>query len=77
MKINKHTSLNQSRHSKTPKAKRGSSKANLQQLTKLKQTTPARRLPNHTNKVGGQLNDYWGLVHNSQSSLVKFLVYFY
>jgi len=51
--------------SKTPEAKRVSSKANLQQLTKLKQTINARRLSIHTNKVGGQPNDHWGLVHNS------------
>jgi hypothetical protein len=57
--------------SKTPKVKRGSSKANLQQFTKLKQTTLARRLPIHKNKVGGQPNDHWGLVHNSQLNIIK------
>jgi hypothetical protein len=58
MNVNKQTDTPKSESdSKIPKAKRGSSKANLQQLTKLKQTTHARCLPIHTNKVGGQPND--------------------
>jgi len=64
--VNKQTDTPKSKSdSKTPKAKRGSSKAIPQQLTMLKQTILARHLPTHTNKVGGQPNDHWGLVHIS------------
>lgn len=62
---------NENKQTDTPKiradtirlqTKWGSSKADLQRLTKLKQTTHAHRLPIHKNKAGGQPNDYWGLV---------------
>lgn len=66
MNVNKQTDTHKSEpDSKTSKAKWGNSKANLQQLTKLKQTIHAHRLPIHTNKLGGQPNDHSGLVHIS------------
>jgi hypothetical protein len=63
---------NQSPKSKPPKcSKRGSIQAILKQLTKAKQTSHARRLLIRKNKVGGQPNDCWGLVHNSQLNIIK------
>jgi len=57
--VNKQTDTPKSESDfKTPKAKQGNSKANLQQLTKLKQTTHAHLLSIHKNKAGGQPNNH-------------------
>ena len=57
---------NQSRHTRLQKTKDEVAPKLSSRNSPSKQTNHARRLPTHTNKVGDQPNNHWGLVYDSQ-----------